>query len=220
MPRRPAVLLALVALLAARPGSATAQGAAPVLAFTNITLVDVVSGNLQPASTVVVSGRRIAAVGRTGRVAVPAGARLVDATGKFMIPGLWDMHVHSAYTFFDAIFPPLYIANGVTGVREMFGDLAVIAKWRAKAQASDTAWPRIVGSGHIDANPLARSPSSRPSPTGGTGASSGAGVAPAAVPSPRSPRVRRTARTFRQTPFPRASSVARPGPCRRAASPR
>jgi hypothetical protein len=65
--------------------------------------------------TVVVTGDRITAVGKSGEVGVPEVARAVDGKGKYLIPGLWDMHVHTL----GPSFLPLYLANGVTGVRDM-----------------------------------------------------------------------------------------------------
>jgi len=58
--------------------------------------------------TVVITGNRISAIGETGKVRVPQDAQVVDATGKFVIPGLWDMHVH--WDLKDSL--PLFIANG------------------------------------------------------------------------------------------------------------
>jgi imidazolonepropionase-like amidohydrolase len=63
-------------------------------------------------------------------ITVPSGARVIDGRGKFLIPGLWDMHVHVAMPGGRNVLP-LYIANGVTGVRDMASDWATITKWRA-----------------------------------------------------------------------------------------
>ena len=93
-------VLATVVTVAAH-STATAQPSAPAMdrqaapvAITNVTVIDVAGGRRVPGQTVVISGSRIRAVGR--RVTVPAGARVVDGRGRFLIPGLWDMHVHSA----------------------------------------------------------------------------------------------------------------------------
>ncbi len=69
--------------------------------------------------TVVIIGNRITTLGKSGKVKIPTGARVIEGTGKYLIPGLWDMHVHTGQ---KEIFFPLYIANGVTGVRDMGGD--------------------------------------------------------------------------------------------------
>ena len=100
----------------------TTTPSAGALVFTHVTVIDVARGLLQPDMTVVVEGNRIAAVGKSARVS--RNAKVIDATGQFLIPGLWDMHAHSLtdkryeYTF------PLLIANGVTGIREMGSNLA------------------------------------------------------------------------------------------------
>ena len=75
----------------------------------------------------------------------------MDGTGKFLIPGLWDMHVHMV---FGDWFPrgkevtlPLFIANGVTGVRDMGGELEVLRQWRKEIAAGTLIGPRMVISG-------------------------------------------------------------------------
>jgi len=119
------ILTLLVILLLPCEVLLVAQTATPstgALVFTHVTVIDVARGLLQPDMTVVVEGNRIAAVGKSARV--PRNAKIIDATGQFLIPGLWDMHAHSLtdkryeYTF------PLLIANGVTGIREMGSNLA------------------------------------------------------------------------------------------------
>jgi hypothetical protein len=85
------------------------------IALTDCTLIDPRSGASTPHTTIVIEGDRIAARGPAPRI--PAGARIVRASGKFVIPGLWDMHVHVGEIEEDWF--PLYLANGVTGLREM-----------------------------------------------------------------------------------------------------
>ena len=103
-------------------GAAGAQSSSAV-AFTNATVVDVRDGRRLADHTVVVEGTRIASVGPSASIRPPAGATVVDARGKFVIPGMWDMHVHfdeDALT--RSLVLPLLVANGVTGVREMWAD--------------------------------------------------------------------------------------------------
>jgi imidazolonepropionase-like amidohydrolase len=85
--------------------------------ITHVGVVDVEGGRVLPDRAVVVAGARIAAVGRAADVRVPAGARVVDGAGKYLIPGLVDMHAH--VTLFGRAALPLYLAHGVTGVRDM-----------------------------------------------------------------------------------------------------
>jgi imidazolonepropionase-like amidohydrolase len=111
----------LLAVLLVAPVAPSAQS--QVLAVRDVTLIDGTGAAAQPGTTVVVTGNRITASGRN--VAVPAGAQVVDGTGKFLIPGLWDMHLHlrgdSRVPRFTTFGEVLLIANGVTGVRVMAG---------------------------------------------------------------------------------------------------
>ena len=114
------ILLFLILLL---HGSLFAQTTAipPTrpLVFTRVTVIDVTGARSKSDMTVIVAGTRIAAVGRTGKVRIPKNAQVVDARGKFLIPGLWDMHIHTfTDNGWDWLFP-LLIANGITGVREL-----------------------------------------------------------------------------------------------------
>jgi hypothetical protein len=108
---------------------AGAHAQPPAVAIRDVNIVDVRDGSLHPEHTVVVSGNRIAAVGPTREVAVPEGAEVVEGAGRYLIPGLWDMHVHSVANVAvdrsqksiaaqDWHFP-LFLAHGVTGVRNM-----------------------------------------------------------------------------------------------------
>jgi hypothetical protein len=87
------------------------------IAFTDCTLIDPRSGIATPHATIVIDGERILARGLAASTHPPAGTRIVRASGKFVIPGLWDMHVHAGDIEEDWF--PLYLANGVTGLREM-----------------------------------------------------------------------------------------------------
>jgi len=89
------------------------------VAFTHVTVIDVRSGALKPDITVVVEGNHITAVAPTKKNKIPKNAQILDKSGKFLLPGLWDMHIHSLYEGRPELFFPMFIANGVTGVREM-----------------------------------------------------------------------------------------------------
>jgi imidazolonepropionase-like amidohydrolase len=101
--------------------------------------------------TVIISGNRIAAIGKTGTIKIPSPAQVVEARGKFLIPGLWDMHVHTLFTSYPQKFFPLLIANGVVGVRDMgspFG-LAEIRQLKRDILEGRTLGPHIVAAGPI-----------------------------------------------------------------------
>lgn len=122
---------------------------------TNVTLVDVETGTLARQQSVLISGARIAGIGAT--IPAPAGAAEIDGSGAYLIPGLWDSHVHifSSPTEPDSALP-LYLINGVTGLRDM-GALWPITAQRAlqaRIAAGETLGPRLVLSGAwVDASP-------------------------------------------------------------------
>src|SRR5262249_3950670 len=96
--------------------------------------------------TVVITGDRITALGKSGEVDMPADAQVVDAAGKFLIPGLWDMHVHMA----GKEFLTLFLANGVTGIRDMHAFYPQsIFQWRKEGARGAFLGPRIVAAGAI-----------------------------------------------------------------------
>ena len=95
--------------------------------ITHATVLNPGTSSVQTNRTVVITGDRITSVSDAEKFQLPKNARVIDATGQYLIPGLWDMHVHSAFgDWFPGgrdIILPLFIANGVTGVRDMGGDV-------------------------------------------------------------------------------------------------
>jgi imidazolonepropionase-like amidohydrolase len=89
---------------------------------------------------------------------------VVDATGKFLIPGLWDMHVHVMFGDWipgsKEVTLPLFVANGVTGIRDMGGDLDTLLAWRKEIAAGTLIGPRMVIAGPMLDGPKSRFPSS------------------------------------------------------------
>jgi imidazolonepropionase-like amidohydrolase len=77
--------------------SAPQQTISPAVVIEYTTIINVETGARWPDQTVVVNGNRIAAFGAAGSVQTPTGARVVDGRGKFLIPGIWDMHVHALF---------------------------------------------------------------------------------------------------------------------------
>jgi len=110
------------------------------LVFTHVTVIDATGAPAKPDMTVVIKGGRIAALGKTANLDVPENAHVVDATGKFLIPGLWDMHIHPNL---GKHYLALFTANGVTGVRVMRGE-PVHHKWRQEISAGKLIGPRMV----------------------------------------------------------------------------
>ena len=133
------ILLAVIALTAAAHG-VPAQPRTLVLSHVN--LVDVAAGSIRRDMTVTIADGRITAIGGSAKPA--KGAQVVDGTGKYVIPGLWDMHVH----WYDERFLPLFIANGVTGARQMFG-APVHLSWKQRLEDGSLLGPRQVLAGPI-----------------------------------------------------------------------
>src|SRR6266849_6040472 len=126
-----------------------AQKSSPdaLLVLSNVTVVNVRTGTLQPEQTVILERNRIASVGPSKSAKYPRNAPSVNCRGLFLIPGLWDMHVHLVFGdwFPDAqeISLPLLVANGVTGVRDMGSELGIVQGWRDEIESWPLMWPRI-----------------------------------------------------------------------------
>ena len=116
------------------------------LEITGVTVVDTTGAPPKPDQTVTVEGNRISQVGDAKRVHAPKGAQVVNGRGLYVIPGLWDMNVHVRET--DRTFP-LFIANGVLGVRDMGGPLDELKRWRAQVVSGELLGPHMVISGPL-----------------------------------------------------------------------
>jgi len=117
-----------------------------LIAIAHATVIDPAAGSSRPDMTVLVRGTRIEAAGPSRSVRIPAGTPVIDATGKFLIPGLWDMHVHTDVPGGRALLG-LYVANGVTGVRDMDGDVGHLRGFQRDISAGSLSGPRMVVSG-------------------------------------------------------------------------
>ena len=135
----------LLVLLLASPSIS-----APTLTITNATVIDVSNGALRRGQTIVVDGNHIVRVGLPS-TAVAAGGQVVDVKGMYVIPGLWDMHTHAYFgwsrDFGDSYVLPMFIANGVTGIRDMGSDLDSVLQARNLVAAHRLTGPRMVVSG-------------------------------------------------------------------------
>lgn len=115
------------------------------LAFTNANLFDAETGKTIPDTTVVVVGNRIKAVGRARVVKVPENAEVIDARGKTLLPGLWDMHVHVGPN--EGL---MHVAAGVTSVRDMANDTEALFALKSRIEAGGEIGPRILMAGIMD----------------------------------------------------------------------
>src|SRR5271163_35423 len=139
---------------------------AAALAINHVNVVDATGTPPQADMTVIVKDGRIVELGKSDAVHVPADAKAVDGSGKYLIPGLWDMHVHEVFGDWlprdEKVVPPLFVANGITGVRDMGGDLDVLKRWRADIAAGRMLGPRMIIAGPMLDGPTPRFPSSAP----------------------------------------------------------
>ena len=140
----PASLLLLLSLL-------STSNASPIV-IRGGTLIDVHTGRQVAGSLIVVEGNRIAQVGRESDIEVPQGARVIDAHGKWIIPGLMDMHTHISSA--KNIPFELYLVNGVTTIRDPGGNLTLQRLARQEIDAGKRPGPRLFFSGSVlDGNP-------------------------------------------------------------------
>jgi imidazolonepropionase-like amidohydrolase len=158
--------LILAPALAGRPGSQQQanKSSQSRLVIAHVAVIDVVTGEVHRDVNVVVEGERVTQVGPARGVTIPKGARVVDGTGKFLIPGLWDMHVH---TFFGEQAPagrdttlPLFVVNGITGVRDMGSDLDAVLQARSDIAAGKLLGPRMIVAGPMLDGPKTQFPAS------------------------------------------------------------
>src|SRR5579863_4760087 len=163
MPRLLYLFLAVISAICA----AQTPSQSDYLYIHDVTIIDVTGGAWQTHQTVIVRGQRIVGVVAdegVGKSAEKMSGTVVDGRGKFLIPGLWDMHVHMV---FGDWFPhakeialPLFIANGITGVRDMGGEIDVLERWRQETSTGLLLGPRIVMAGPMLDGPQPRFPSS------------------------------------------------------------
>jgi imidazolonepropionase-like amidohydrolase len=145
------VLIVAVAVLSAC-ASVSTNPAGDAIAIVGVTVVDPLSPQLSATNqTILISDGVIRAVGSSPAIEIPAGARRVDARGKFAIPGLWDAHVHFMNTGVTAL--PLLVASGITSVREMGGYIDSTRAWQARMKAGTLVGPRIITPGPILESP-------------------------------------------------------------------
>lgn len=126
------------------------------LVFNHVTVIDMTGAPPKSDMTVVVVGNRIVALSKKGEIRAPKNSRVIDGTGKYLIPGLWDMHVHVFNNVSgrapNEYYFPLFIANGITGVREMWtkiDQMPQIRKWRSQFTERPGTIPRFGAVGTV-----------------------------------------------------------------------
>jgi imidazolonepropionase-like amidohydrolase len=116
------------------------------LALVGGTLIDGTGKPATPNAVVVIEGDRIVAVGPRATIKIPDGAKIVDVTGKFLLPGLWDMHAH----LYQTEFGPTYLAAGITTARDVGNDTETGTSLRDAAKEKRGLGPRMLLAGYID----------------------------------------------------------------------
>lgn len=143
--KRVALFFALC-LVAVRLPAQEHSPATKTIVFSHITVVDATGALPQPDETVVIEGDRIVRIGSAQDVLSPKNAQVVDARGLYLIPGLWDMHIH----VWDADLAfPLFLANGVTGVRSTGGQPEDLQHWRKEIAAGVRLGPDLIACGPV-----------------------------------------------------------------------
>jgi imidazolonepropionase-like amidohydrolase len=122
---------------------------ASTLVIRNGDVFDAERGVMRPRTTVVVRGDRIVTVGPADSVATPAGATVIDATGKSVVPGLWEMHGHLQHTS-QSVGSPMQLSLGITTVRDLAADLDVAVSHRDRATTGAILSPREILAGFLE----------------------------------------------------------------------
>jgi imidazolonepropionase-like amidohydrolase len=124
-----------------------------MLVIRNGNLFDADAGVMRARTSVVIRGDRITAVGPADSVATPPGATVIDATGKTVMPGMWEMHAHDQITS-QTSGAPMQLARGITTSRDMAADIDVAVSDRDRAAAGKIVSPRMILAGFME-GPLA-----------------------------------------------------------------
>jgi imidazolonepropionase-like amidohydrolase len=140
------IIVVMMMVVAALGAASRQTGQDLVIAIRNVILINPCRDATQSGRTVIVESGRIRAV-QPASMPTPSGARVIDGTGKYLIPGLWDSHVHLTKAGVTSL--PLFLANGVTAVRDMGSDLHELVDWRSRIAAGTLAGPRIKTSGQM-----------------------------------------------------------------------
>jgi imidazolonepropionase-like amidohydrolase len=133
--------------------------------ITDVNIVDVRTGEIRPDQIVIIEKNRITAIGSRKDTRYPRNApTILNGKDAYLIPGLWDMHVHLVFGDWfpraNEISLPLFVANGITSVRDMGSDLETVQSWRDEIESGRMLGPRIMTAGRMLDGPKPRFPSS------------------------------------------------------------
>src|SRR5256885_154843 len=151
------VVLTLAVGLSSRAAAQTGR-----LFIQHVAVVDVIAGQVLPDMTVEIRGRTIAAMRSDRPFRVTRGATVIDGRGKYLIPGLWDMHVHLSFPAGAAqIFLPVMVANGILGARDMHSFLSPIISLKHAVASGAQVGPRLFVAGTAVDGPNSYLPAAR-----------------------------------------------------------
>ncbi|MFZ4544317.1 MAG: amidohydrolase family protein [Saprospiraceae bacterium] len=127
----------------------------PYVVIKNINIIDVIAGKIRYHQKVVIKGSKIYYTGKSFKGRLPKGTPHFNGRGKFLSPGLWDMHVHICWDRHnDSLLFNVLLDHGITGIRDMGGDLNIMQEFKEEIKNGDIAGPEIYGAGPIiDGNP-------------------------------------------------------------------
>lgn len=131
----------VAALLAIDVAAQNTPTTPSIIAIRNVTVIPATSATPITGATVVITGDRISALGPASSTVIPKQARIVDGTGKFLMPGLIEMHAHTSKARASSL--SLFVANGVTTLRDMGGDHEELLRWRREIRAGSRVGPRM-----------------------------------------------------------------------------
>jgi len=144
--------LAVLVLISANPSAIATE---PRLALTHLTVIDMTGAPPKPDMTVIIEGQKIISIASSTETPAPRDAVIVDASGKYLIPGLWDMHLHTVYGSAkdtESTLFPLLVANGITGIRNpgSLFSITQINRWRGLIADGVLIGPRIFIGQQVD----------------------------------------------------------------------
>jgi imidazolonepropionase-like amidohydrolase len=125
-----------------------------LLVIRNVNVIDVVNEKVLPHQDVVIKDQKIDFIGRfSGKKSI--GIDYIDGSGKYLLPGLWDMHFHLCWEQGnDTLIYPALLKNGITAIRDMGGSLTIMQNFKERLKTNKTIGPSIYGAGPIiDGNP-------------------------------------------------------------------
>ncbi len=144
-------LSALLAVVGRSAGQSPATSQPKSWALTDVTVVDGTGAPPRPHRTVLVSEGRIVAIHDARAWSPPEQTRVIEGRGRYLIPGLWDMHVHLSMG--EPSLLPVFLAYGVTAVRDLGGDFPAVRAWQQEIATGTRIGPRIYTAGRILESP-------------------------------------------------------------------